>query len=170
MSKTVTESKRIMRPAPLSECAERIRRDARQSADYYLKLGEERVAQMEGTRRAMMMLDASGFDLRVFEWSDCTSLDLPLGFFPNTKRGNADLADTVRRVRLALDCRLTQDHRDVSSDGKRVVFTLKPVDFPGVRVTFERNLPSGAKCKIVRRRSTYATLVCEVDSARKFEK
>ena len=55
------------------------------------------------------------------------------------------------------------DEKDLADAKKKLVsITLRPVNYPTVRIRYTRKLPKTAKCRIVRHRSSYTTLVCEV--------
>lgn len=85
--------------------------------------------------------------------------EIELGIFPSTASGNRRLAEAVRAIRDTLGCRLRVDNKDVADATKRrVCITLRPVDFPTVRILYARKLPKEAKCRIVRQVSRYKAL------------
>jgi hypothetical protein len=151
---------------PMQEIVDKIRQEARAQAESVAKgivdEAEERIGRLESTRRGLAMLDCSGFDLQLREYQTGASIEVDLGFFPLTRGGNRRLAEQLRRVRIALDCRLAYHGKD-DGDPRRgtVRFHFRPVDFPGVTVRYERKIPKGSKCKWVTRRSTYRTLICQ---------
>lgn len=151
---------------PINDIIAKIRaeaeRDIVNNAKYLREAAERKIARVETNRRALALLDGAGFDLDLPEWHSGSNYTLDLGFFPNTRAGHRALAEKVRAVRLALDCRLAPGGKQVD-DAKKgtVTFTLDPVDFPGIEVAYTRRLPRSAKCKIVRERRTVTTLVCE---------
>lgn len=147
---------------PLAEVIAQEAKELEATLQFQREQSAKRIKAIENNRRAFAMLDASGFVLDgLYPWNSGAYYNLKLGFFPHTRAGNKALAETVRKVRVALDCRLENKGQAATGDGKRVVIRLEPMDFPGITVSFERNLPKGAKCRIVRKRSTYSTLVCE---------
>lgn len=117
---------------------------------------------VEMNRQAAAMLDGAGINLYLPRWMKGHRIEVDLGFFPSTRKGNRALADAVRTVRLALGCRFQDGGKDVADEKKKwVQFTLIPVNYPDVRVHYCRKLPRQAKCRIVKQRSVYTTLVCE---------
>lgn len=149
---------------PLGEAAEQIRKDAEESIVGHTRRAMDsarrQIQTMESTRRAIALLEAAGVEVEAHGLG--LSAAVSLGFFPSSKRGNARLARRVRAVRRALGCRLEQRWHGLDDARRRTVdVTLAPVDFPEVSIRFKRTLPRGSKCKIVRQRSTYHTLVCE---------
>ncbi len=144
----------------VAEIRSSARREAQEAYERTLRRAEEQVEQVEGNRLAILRLNSAGIAIN---YAGKRSTSIYLGFFKNTKKGNAELAKMVKAIRLALGCRLEQTGKDVDSAEKKTVqFTLTPVDFPSVSIYFTRKLPPGAKCKIVRSRSSYASLVCEL--------
>lgn len=124
---------------------------------------EDRIRAVELNRQAFALLDAAGFDLYLAEYLKGTSYTLDLGYFPQTKAGNKALVESLRKVRVTLGCRLENEGKEIADCKKKhITYTLKPVDFPNIRVTFERRLPPGAKCRIVTQRNTYRSLVCSI--------
>jgi hypothetical protein len=121
---------------------------------------EQQLRKAVANRLAVQLLDAAGVELSHVSGQRCK---IDLGYFKNTKDGGAALAAAVRNIREVLGCRLTRDDMDVDDAEKRiVVITLRPTDFPSVEVRFRRRLPRSAKCRIVRHRSSYTSIVCNV--------
>lgn len=57
---------------------------------------------------------------------------------------------------------LKEHSRHVNNSRKRLVnIYLESISFPGVKVCYTMKLPKEAKCKIVRVRQSYSSLVCE---------
>jgi hypothetical protein len=138
------------------ECWVNLRAWARRAKE---QLAEE-IAQIESTRLACCLLQSAGVE--VDSWGRrgfCATV--ALGEFRRTKRGNRLLAEAVRRVRLALGCRLEKSSEEVE-DGRRHLMkvTLKGKEFPGLRVTFLRKVAPGDRCKLVKKTSTYYSLEC----------
>jgi hypothetical protein len=143
-----------------AEVRQKTLEDARQYVKNVRENAKERLEKARQVREALMKLDAEGIEVAHFT---TTYAFVSLGFFPANKGGNRRLAEGVRKVRLALGCPLTQDGKEVNDAKKRLVtITLRAAAFPTVRVQFERRLPKGTKCRIVRHRSSYTTLVCDV--------
>jgi hypothetical protein len=147
----------------LNELIEKYRKDAIQEARASIKNArehaQERIKKAETNRQALALLDGAGVEISCFGPGYAY---VSLGFFPNTPGGNRKLAEAVRHIRDVLGCRLHLDSKEVDSAKKKtVLFTLKPVEFPTIRVQFSRKLPKDAKCKIVRQHSVYSQLVCE---------
>jgi hypothetical protein len=148
----------------LDQFAAEVRKKTLEDARSYVKNlrenAKERVERARQTREALQKLEAAGV---VLAHCHTTYAYIELGFFPTTKGGNSRLAEAVRRVRLALGCKLDMDGKEVNDAKKRLVtVTLRATNYPSVRVQFERKLPKGAKCRIVRCRTSYTTLVCYV--------
>jgi len=137
-------------------------KEAAGAAERYLRWATEKVKNIEDNRRAFAMLDAAGIDLQLYSWDRGANYEINLGFFPSTRIGSRALADKLRTIRVALDCKLGQPEKGVVDDKRaHLQFTIHPVDFTGIKIRYERRLPKGAKCRIVTQRSTYRTLVCE---------
>jgi hypothetical protein len=155
----------ILNQLPTLEAfAAEVRKKTLEEARAYMKTvrqhAKERIEKAQQTREALMKLEAAGVVLAHF---NSTYAYIELGYFPATKNGNRRLAEAVRKVRLALGCPLNQAEKDVSDPKKKTVtITLIAAAYPSVRVQFQRKLPKGAKCRIVRCRSSYTTLVCDV--------
>jgi hypothetical protein len=148
----------------LDKFAAEVRQKTLEEARAYVKNlrenANERIEKAKQTREALQLLEAAGVEVTHLH---PTYAYLELGYFPMTKSGNAALAAAVRKVRLALGCQLTQDGKEVNDAKKQLVtVTLRAAKYPSVRVQFERKLPRGAKCRIVRHRSSYTTLVCDL--------
>jgi hypothetical protein len=126
---------------------------------------EERILQAARVRQAMMILDGvPGVNLTVGRYNTAYFC-VNLGFFPQTRKVNRLLADTLRAIRKALGTSLGKPSMDLGDADTRVVaFTFTPADWPGVNITFYRRMPRGQKCrcKIVTERSISKRLVCEV--------
>lgn len=149
---------------PLDQYAAEIRRSTIVDAREYIKRARERVKEniekARLNREAIGKLETAGIEVSDFH---TTYAYVTLGYFPQTKSGNANLAEAVRKVRLALGSPLKMHDKDVgNTKTKTVVFTLVAEKYPMIRVRFERKLPKGAKCRIVTQRSTYKTLVCDL--------
>lgn len=158
---------RVIELRPIGDIIADIRKETdeeiERSAKYARERAEDRIRAVELNRQAFALLDAAGFDLSLDSYLKGTSYTLALGYFPQTKAGNAALVETLRRVRVTLGCRLENEGKDIGDCKKRhITYTLKPVEFPNINVTFQRRLSRGAKCKIVTQRSTYKSLVCSV--------
>lgn len=173
MSKTVSKAARPLaqRLRPLSEVVAELERSLERQIAWWHEQTAKNIRLVETNRRAFAMLDCAGFAIDPPHWEAGSGpYTLALGYFPPTKRGNAKLAAQVRKLRLALDTPLGTPAQDASAKqpktGRpRVEFTYSPAEFPGLRVTFERHLPRGGKCRIVRKRhtstSTYTRMVCK---------
>src|SRR5262245_16344084 len=148
---------------PLPDIVEDFLKEGREEAERSYKAAldraQDRIKKAESTRLALALLDGEALAVT---YASTTYAEIELGFFPSTASGNRRLAEAVRGIRDALG-RLRVDNKDVADAKKRrVCVTLRPVDFPTVRVVYTRKLPKGARCRIVRHRSSYTSLVCEV--------
>ncbi len=129
---------------------------------YVTRDHEQRIERVTKNRDALVRLDEAGFEIRLGSWQDGSSYALELGFFPNTKAGNKALSEQLRKARMALGCRLEGLSKSVANEKKRtVLMALSARDYPGISVTFERKLPTSAKCRLVKEHSTYYSLVCD---------
>lgn len=161
----MTERNIELRPIStiVDEIREKAKKDAETAYRRALEYAEERIVMIERNRQAFALLDAAGIDLALPSWTSGAGTEIDLGFFPSTKAGNRELAAKIRLIRLTLDCQLKQEGKDLADPKRRhVTLTLVPVEFPGIRINYQRKLAKNAKCKIVRRKSVYSTLVCEV--------
>jgi hypothetical protein len=154
---------------PLQECIDSIKKGCKESIESSIKYHRdqctEKIAKVERNRPIMALLDAAGFKIKTYYWDHGADFKVELGFFPSTKSGSRALAENLRTIRQLLDAKLGTLGKELADNGEskgHVVFTLQPPDFPGMRITYTRRLPRGAKCKIVTTRSTYRRLVCDV--------
>jgi hypothetical protein len=152
---------------PLQECIDNIKKGCAESTESSIKYHKdqcaEKIAKVERNRPIMALLDAAGFKIKTYYWDHGTDLKVELGFFPSTRAGSRSLADKLRTIRQLIDAKLGTPGKELADESKgHVLFTLQPPDFPGMRITYTRRLPRGAKCKIVTTRSTSRRLVCEV--------
>ena len=112
------------------------------------------------------MLDAAGFDIKLYYWAHGDDFKVELGFLPSTKKGSRELADKLRAIRHIIDAKLGLPSKQLENcskkGGSHVLFTISPPDYPGMEITYTRKLPKGSKCKIVTTRNVYRSLVCEV--------
>ena len=126
---------------------------------------EERIQQAAKLRQAMMLLDTvPGVNLTVGVYNTGYMV-VRLGFFPQTRRANRQLADTLREIRKALGTPLGKPSMDLEDAKTRVVtFCFMPDQWPGVQITFHRRMPRASKCRcrIVTERLITKRLVCEV--------
>lgn len=157
-------SKNKYQLTPLGELAERFRREAEEEIDRAAERCRERararIEKAETNRQALALLDGAGVAV---SYASDTMTTLKLGFFPNTKKGNAEMAQKVRQVREALGCAIKLAYKEVDDAKKQLIcLTLKPADYPTVCIDIVRKLGKKAKCRIVRQKSVYSTLVCEV--------
>lgn len=149
----------------INDAVARIRRQGEENALCYAQNARESaerdVQRAEAVRHALMLLVAEGIEP---ETVYTTSMRVELGYFKTTKGGKKALAHAVRKVRLALGCRLELYDKSVEDAKKHILrWTLHPVDFPGVSIVFTTKLPASAKCRIVKTRSTYVSLQCDVE-------
>ena len=124
----------------------------------------ERIEALGKTRQAMMLLDAvPDVQLNISTWT--YSAGVRLGFFPQTRQANRQLADILRAIRKALGCSLGRPAMNLEDAETRVVsFTFNPSEWPGVWLTFYRRMPrtQTCRCRIVTEKSVTKRLVCEV--------
>jgi hypothetical protein len=154
---------------PLQECIDTIKKGCEESIESSIKYHRdqcaEKVAKVERNRPIMALLDGAGFRIKAYYWDHGADFKVELGFFPSTKSGSRALAGQLRTIRQLIDVKLGTPGKELADDGEskgHVLFTLQPPDLPGMRITYTRRLPRGAKCKIVTTRSTYRRLICEV--------
>jgi len=157
---------RVIALKPINEIVAKLRerydRDAAEAVERYKRYGDEAIAKVDNNRRAFAMLDAAGIDLQLYEWDNGVCATIDLGFFPSTRAGSRALADKLRTIRVALESKLGLPEKGIVDDKRaHLRFTICPVDFPEIKIVYQRRLPKGAKCKIVTTRSTYRSLVCE---------
>ena len=134
----------------------------RETVKYAREEAKRKVERAQTTRAALELLDAAGIDLDQYCYGN-TYVSMSLGFFPMTSTGNRKLAAAIRRIRQALGCQVRMEGKSLGDAKKKLVtFSLTPVNFPTVDVSYSRKLPKNAKCKIVTQRSVYRSLVCEI--------
>jgi hypothetical protein len=129
---------------------------------------EFRIAKIGSHRQAICSLEGvEGVKVNAY-WNGEHPTAAP-GFFKSTKKGNRELGAKLRAVCEALGCGFekgddgkVKEDKDLAEDGKHVECTRRPKDYPDLRVTFQRNIPAGAKCKIVAEKSVRKRLVCEL--------
>lgn len=154
---------------PINEAVAEVKSDLeREIARYknYIKEARKeakvKIKEIETARPILADLDAAGVDMTVYRFGTTATIDL--GFFPCSKAGNARLAAEVRRVRLAVGCKLAKtDRLEIADAGKKHVRYELRAENLDIRVTFVRKLARTAKCKIVTKteKSSYTRLVCE---------
>jgi hypothetical protein len=152
--------------APINNVVSDLRREAQEeivrTTKRVLDAVEGRIRMVELNRQAVALLDAAGFDFQISNWNRGSHVSLDLGFFPHSASGNRKLAEKIRLIHQTLGCKTTAEGKDVADgEKKRVEFVRKPVLFPGLTIKWQRRLRSTDKCKIVRSRSTYRSLVCQ---------
>ena len=143
-----------------AECRKNAIETVRRSVLYAREDAKKKVEDAKQTRMAMERLDAGSIEVACY---GNTYVHIDLGFFHSTGAGNRKLAKAVRGIRKALDCQVKLDEKDLADAKKKLVsITLRPVNFPTVRIRYTRKLPKTAKCRIVTHRSVYRSLVCDV--------
>jgi len=121
----------------------------------------EKVKQIEENFQAAALLDAAGIPLDIHEYSTLHYLHVELGERGRSQKDRRAFVQTLHTIREALGCRLTVRNKDTASGKNRVQITLVPVDWQGVSIRYTERLPRSAKCRIVTRKSSYRTLICE---------
>jgi hypothetical protein len=124
----------------------------------------ERIKSIEENRRLLPLLDAEGLPITVYSWDDLSTLQIPLGVRPETKRGRAEFARKLQAIRRVLECPLKFDGKSLADARKKLVrMRLRAESYPNVTVTYETKLPKGAKCRVVRKNVRYSDfqLLCE---------
>lgn len=148
---------------PLNELVARLRKEGEEDAQRWAENARrqklEQIQEAETNRQAVALLDAAEIPLSIVSNLRCV---INLGFFGLNKAGRRDLANAVRKIRDVLGRMEVADKDVLNAKEKTIRITLKPVDYPTVKVRYEQKLPKGGKCKIVRSRSSYASLMCEV--------
>jgi hypothetical protein len=157
---------RLVAWASVAELEAQARHDSaengRRHAEWLARELAEKLERIHQTRQAAALLDAAGVDLYLPDYHSGARLTLDLGFFKRTRAGNAALAAALGVIRRALGCRLERAGKDVHSAQENTVeITMRPSLFPAVKLKFQRRVNKHDRCKIVRSRSTFASLVCE---------
>jgi hypothetical protein len=143
-----------------AECRKNAIESVRRSVQYAREEAKQKVENAKQTRMAMERLDAAGIEVSCY---GNTYVHIDLEFFHSTGAGNRKLAEAVRGIRKALGCQVKMDEKDLADAKKKLVaITLRPVNYPTVRIRYTRKLPKTAKCRIVTHRSIYRSLVCDV--------
>lgn len=151
----------------LNEIAVQLEAKAKQEAkSYFLQLREEakaRLKKIKTNQPVIQRLVDAGIIRPNSVWDHGSSCSIELGFFPQTSKGNRDLAARVGQIRKLVGARLEIVGKSLGNEEKKhVLFRLCPVGHESISIYFARKLPKktgGEKCKIVTRR--YMTLVCE---------
>lgn len=150
------------------EAREEAAKNTERTVVYYAREAESTVRRADKVRLAAMLLAGAGVDFNKPSWTD-ELIRINLGTFRQTRKGGKDLAKALRKVRVALECRLelAPDIEEFDPKKRLVKRTFVPVDFPTVEVSFVTNLPvkkaDGVKCQYKRVRvpaRTEVRLVC----------
>lgn len=111
-------------------------------------------------------LDAVGVRPELYSWSEMRHLRIDLGTRPDRKRTPRRYRvwmEKLRNIRRILGAPLKVSSRSVSNSKRRLISNrLNCEAFPFLEVIYRNTLPKNAKCRIVRQRSSYSNLVCEV--------
>jgi hypothetical protein len=152
---------------PISEVIADVDRQTEEWIANHRHNAAEDKRRIELNYQAAALLDAAGFDLDLPSYASMKHVKVDLGQKPWTKRGKAEFCRRLNLIRRTLDCPLKPDGKCLASSrgrGRWLQVTLRPTEFPGVKVTYQEKLPKGpqVRCKIVRRKYSYKELVCEI--------
>jgi hypothetical protein len=141
---------------PLDEMIAKIKADAEDRKVETLKGIDAGVAEsiqnLESTRLALALLLAEGvIDVKMGEWNPGESAWIDLGLCPKTKAGRITWGARFRAVKRALGA-FSPHYDSYLADARRklIEVVLTPLDFPTIRVKYQRRFIPGAKCRIVK--------------------
>ncbi len=150
---------------PMEEAIAKIRKEekeeAKRAVEYTKTRADEKIAALELHRQAIINLDGANYTPKVPYYSAGEYATIDLGLFNHTKADNKRLAEELRKIQVVLGCRVKNDgYQEDDAEQKTVVWTWKPVDFPGISIKFQRRLRKSDKCKYVKEKRTSWNLVC----------
>ncbi|MBY0525570.1 MAG: hypothetical protein K2R98_19350 [Gemmataceae bacterium] len=151
--KNATVKPMVKVPYQANELVSAMMAEQRKSVAEYVQAAEKALSKkaqaIRQTVDAVNLLNAHGFNVKLSKWE------------------REDFTLEVERDQLAAVYAaigpIKPDHKSLSNARARTVNVyLKSVNYPTVTVRYTTKLPKTAKCKVVRRRSSYSSLVCNL--------